>query len=227
MQRTNGSLQCGGCTREAAWTPWSTLNSSGGIIANMRRRVTRLFPVLTLSLSTEWVARLTCLCHKQGINVHLAKKMIEDRSRDYMNARRVAKVSYWAVFQMRTGLFFLCVCVKVILIFILFIFFCTVSIIQEYETVMKGLDRNAPSVPPQNSPQEAQQVEMWKKYIQWEKSNPLRTEDQTLITKRGNWSYNVDPSLFCVCLRGPVIPLIMLLSHLGNDVGFEPTRVHF
>lgn len=59
--------------------------------------------------------------------------------------------------------------------------------LQEYETVMKGLDRNAPSVPPQNSPQEAQQVEMWKKYIQWEKSNPLRTEDQTLITKRGDW----------------------------------------
>lgn len=52
---------------------------------------------------------------------------------------------------------------------------------------MKGLDRNAPSVPPQNSPQEAQQVEMWKKYIQWEKSNPLRTEDQTLITKRGGY----------------------------------------
>lgn len=53
---------------------------------------------------------------------------------------------------------------------------------------MKGLDRNAPSVPPQNTPQEAQQVDMWKKYIQWEKSNPLRTEDQTLITKRGNFS---------------------------------------
>lgn len=55
--------------------------------------------------------------------------------------------------------------------------------------MMKGLDRNAPSVPPQNSPQEAQQVEMWKKYIQWEKSNPLRTEDQTLITKRGDWKH--------------------------------------
>lgn len=53
---------------------------------------------------------------------------------------------------------------------------------------MKGLDRNAPSVPPQNTPQEAQQVDMWKKYIQWEKSNPLRTEDQTLITKRGKAS---------------------------------------
>ncbi|KAJ8416258.1 hypothetical protein AAFF_G00382800 [Aldrovandia affinis] len=88
--------------------------------------------------------------YEEGINVHLAKKMIEDRSRDYMNARRVAK---------------------------------------EYETVMKGLDRNAPSVPPQNNPQEAQQVEMWKKYIQWEKSNPLRTEDQTLITKRVMFAY--------------------------------------
>uniref|UniRef100_A0A6I8SHI8 Cleavage stimulation factor subunit 3 n=1 Tax=Xenopus tropicalis TaxID=8364 RepID=A0A6I8SHI8_XENTR len=88
--------------------------------------------------------------YEEGINIHLAKKMIEDRSRDYMNARRVAK---------------------------------------EYETVMKGLDRNAPSVPPQNTPQEAQQVEMWKKYIQWEKSNPLRTEDQTLITKRVMFAY--------------------------------------
>lgn len=54
---------------------------------------------------------------------------------------------------------------------------------------MKGLDRNAPSVPPQNTPQEAQQVDMWKKYIQWEKSNPLRTEDQTLITKRGKYAF--------------------------------------
>uniref|UniRef100_A0AAR2JYZ7 Cleavage stimulation factor subunit 3 n=1 Tax=Pygocentrus nattereri TaxID=42514 RepID=A0AAR2JYZ7_PYGNA len=30
--------------------------------------------------------------YEEGINIHLAKKMIEDRSRDYMNARRVAKV---------------------------------------------------------------------------------------------------------------------------------------
>lgn len=66
------------------------------------------------------------------------------------------------------------------------VLFRTLLLFQEYETVMKGLDRNAPSVPPQNTPQEAQQVDMWKKYIQWEKSNPLRTEDQTLITKRGN-----------------------------------------
>ena len=79
----------------------------------------------------------------------------------------------------------------------------SVCVIQEYETVMKGLDRNAPSVPPQNSPQEAQQVEMWKKYIQWEKSNPLRTEDQTLITKRGDDQRgNVVPKYVNICLKG-------------------------
>lgn len=81
-----------------------------------------------------------------------------------------------------------------------------ICVIQEYETVMKGLDRNAPSVPPQNSPQEAQQVEMWKKYIQWEKSNPLRTEDQTLITKRGDFVVRIYCVRICfVYLQRPVI----------------------
>uniref|UniRef100_UPI00358F54D8 cleavage stimulation factor subunit 3 isoform X2 n=1 Tax=Myxine glutinosa TaxID=7769 RepID=UPI00358F54D8 len=88
--------------------------------------------------------------YEEGINIHLAKKMIEDRSRDYINARRVAK---------------------------------------EYESVTKGLDRNAPSVPPQNSPQEATQVDLWKKYIAWEKGNALRTEDQVLVTKRVMFAY--------------------------------------
>lgn len=105
--------------------------------------------------------------------------MIEDRSRDYMNARRVAKVTRpreLGSVHLKHGLSLPPSLCKLNLL----------SGIQEYETVMKGLDRNAPSVPPQNSPQEAQQVDMWKKYIQWEKSNPLRTEDQTLITKRGD-----------------------------------------
>lgn len=72
--------------------------------------------------------------------------MIADRSRDYMNSRRVAK---------------------------------------EYEAVTRGLNRNAPSIPPQNTTEELRQVDLWKKYIAWEKANPLRTEDHTLITKRG------------------------------------------
>ena len=45
--------------------------------------------------------------------------MTEDRGRDYMNSRRVAK---------------------------------------EYEVVTKGLNRNAPSVPPHNNPEEVKQV---------------------------------------------------------------------
>ena len=45
--------------------------------------------------------------------------MTEDRGREYMNARRVAK---------------------------------------EYEAVTRGLNKNMPSIPPQNSPEEATQV---------------------------------------------------------------------
>lgn len=45
--------------------------------------------------------------------------MQEERSRDYMNSRRVAK---------------------------------------EYEAITKGLNKNAPSVPPQNTPDEIKQV---------------------------------------------------------------------
>jgi len=53
--------------------------------------------------------------------------MQEDRSRDYMNARRVAK---------------------------------------EYEVITKGLNKNAASVPPQNTPDEVKQVlAIWHCYI--------------------------------------------------------------
>ena len=58
-------------------------------------------------------------CLPQNINPLIAKKMQEDRGREYMNARRVTK---------------------------------------EYEVVTKGLNRNAPSIPPQNTPDESKQV---------------------------------------------------------------------
>lgn len=73
-------------------------------------------------------------------------KAIADRSKDYMNARRVAK---------------------------------------EFEAITRGLNRNLPALPPQSSQDELKQVELWKKYIQWEKNNPLKTEDLTLVIKRG------------------------------------------
>ncbi|KAH1011580.1 hypothetical protein HUJ04_000919 [Dendroctonus ponderosae] len=82
---------------------------------------------------------------EQNINAIIAEKMSIERSRDYMNSRRVAK---------------------------------------ELEVQIRGINRNAPSVPPNGTPEERKQVELWQKYIEWEKSNPLRTEDTALHTKR-------------------------------------------
>ncbi|KAJ8954152.1 hypothetical protein NQ318_005746 [Aromia moschata] len=85
------------------------------------------------------------IAFEQAINPIIAEKMSIERSRDYMNARRVAK---------------------------------------ELEVQIRGINRNAPSVPPTGSPEERKQVDLWQKYIAWEKSNPLRTEDTALLTKR-------------------------------------------
>ncbi|KAL3271951.1 hypothetical protein HHI36_022421 [Cryptolaemus montrouzieri] len=85
------------------------------------------------------------IAFEQAINPIIAEKMSIERSRDYMNARRVAK---------------------------------------ELEVQIRGINRNAPSVPPNGTPEEKKQVELWQKYIAWEKSNPLRTEDTALLTKR-------------------------------------------
>ncbi|KAF4513873.1 UNVERIFIED_CONTAM: hypothetical protein B566_EDAN017209 [Ephemera danica] len=94
---------------------------------------------------------------EQGINPIIAEKMGMERSRDYMNARRVAK---------------------------------------EFEAATRGINRNVPSVPPTAAAEEVKQVDLWKKYIAWEKSNPLRTEDQTLITKRVMFAY--EQCLLCM-----------------------------
>ncbi|KAJ6636348.1 Protein suppressor of forked [Pseudolycoriella hygida] len=82
---------------------------------------------------------------EQNINPIISEKMSLERSRDYMNARRVAK---------------------------------------ELEIVTKGLNRNLPAIPPTLTKEEMKQVELWKKYIGFEKSNPLRSEDTALVTRR-------------------------------------------
>ena len=102
----------------------------------------------------------------------IAEKMITDRSRDYMNARRVAK---------------------------------------EFEVVARGLNRNAPSIPPQNTAEEAKQKELWRKYIDWEKSNPLRTEDMILVIKRGSIDHFFDKILI-------VFSILLQLSLPMNNV---------
>lgn len=94
---------------------------------------------------------------EQGINPIIAEKMISERSRDYMNARRVTK---------------------------------------EYEACTRGLNKLSPCLPPTGSVEEMKQIELWQKYISWERSNPLRIEDQGLITKRVMFAY--EQCLLCL-----------------------------
>jgi cleavage stimulation factor subunit 3 len=90
------------------------------------------------------------IAFEQSINPIIAEKMVQDRSRDHMNARRVAK---------------------------------------EWEVVIRGLNRSWPAVPPTFSPDELRQIDIWRKYIQWEKSNPLRTENNHIIVRRITYAY--------------------------------------
>ncbi|KAH8244975.1 hypothetical protein KR032_003410, partial [Drosophila birchii] len=85
------------------------------------------------------------IAFEQNINPIISEKMSLERSKDYMNARRVAK---------------------------------------ELEYHTKGLNRNLPAVPPTLTREEIKQVELWKRFITYEKSNPLRTEDTALVTRR-------------------------------------------
>lgn len=88
--------------------------------------------------------------YEQSINSMIAEKMMQDRSRDHMNARRVAK---------------------------------------EWEVTIRGLNRAWPACPPSFTPDELRQLEIWRRYIQWEKSNPLRTENNLIVMKRVAYAY--------------------------------------
>nr|CAG4643764.1 EOG090X026K [Lepidurus arcticus] len=112
--------------------------------------------VVTPILSIEQLWK-DYLSFEQNINPIIAEKMSLERSRDYMNARRVAK---------------------------------------ELEAVTRGINRTLPSTPPTGHPEEARQVELWKKYLHWEKSNPLHTEDMGVVIKRVMFAY--EQCLLCL-----------------------------
>lgn len=76
--------------------------------------------------------------------------MVQNHSREHMNARRVAK---------------------------------------EWEVTIRGLNRSWPAAPPSFTNEEHKQLEIWRRYIQWEKSNPLRIENNHIITKRVSYAY--------------------------------------
>ena len=44
-------------------------------------------------------------------------------------------------------------------------------------------------VPPTGSSEESKQIDLWQRYIAWERSNPLRVEDPALVTKRVMFAY--------------------------------------
>lgn len=62
-------------------------------------------------------------------------------------------------------------------------------VVKEMEIAMRGLNRFWPAVPPTFSQDEMRQLELWRKYIKWEKSNPLRTENSLIILKRVTYAY--------------------------------------
>ena len=63
------------------------------------------------------------------------------------------------------------------------------KISKEYENVTKNIDRNSPCFQPQGTPEELKQKSLWKKYIEWEKGNPLKSEDPNLVAKRVMFAY--------------------------------------
>jgi cleavage stimulation factor subunit 3 len=67
---------------------------------------------------------------------------------------------------------------------------------REFKAVTRALNRNRPSVPPTGHPEELKQIDLWKKYISWEKLNPLRTEDAMLITRRVMFAF--EQCLLCL-----------------------------
>lgn len=85
--------------------------------------------------------------------------MIDERSRDFLNVKRVTK---------------------------------------EFETLTRSIDRNIPCVP-STTPQSADEIKQlaaWRKFIAWERSNPLKTEDTLLLTRRVILAY--EQCLLCL-----------------------------
>lgn len=85
--------------------------------------------------------------------------MIDERSRDFPNIRRVTK---------------------------------------ELETLTRSIDRSLPCIPPTTplAAEEMKQLAAWRKLIAWEKSNPLKTEDTALLTRRVVLAY--EQALLCL-----------------------------
>lgn len=60
---------------------------------------------------------------------------------------------------------------------------------EEYARITEGLDLNFPATWSHIRTEDHRQVELWRKYIGWELSNPLGTQDQKQVVKRVVFAY--------------------------------------
>jgi len=56
--------------------------------------------------------------------------------------------------------------------------------VREIESILVGFNRSIPATPPTGSQFEASQKALWRKYINWEKTNPLKLDDRNMVIKR-------------------------------------------
>ncbi|KAI7859182.1 hypothetical protein BDC45DRAFT_543564 [Circinella umbellata] len=61
--------------------------------------------------------------------------------------------------------------------------------LREMRTLMENVNRGVVPKPPQWTDKEISQLAAWKQYIEWEKSNPLQLEDESMITERVAYAY--------------------------------------
>lgn len=61
--------------------------------------------------------------------------------------------------------------------------------LREMRLFTDNINTNMVPLPPHWTPQELNQLELWKNYIQWEKGDPLQLEDEAAVLDRVAYTY--------------------------------------
>lgn len=63
------------------------------------------------------------------------------------------------------------------------------SALRQMRNILAGIDRNRIPKPPTWTPAERQELEQWKAWIEWEKTNPLLLDDENALYTRVIYAY--------------------------------------